>query len=333
MTSTAASSPSPAIGGSLNVSPSSPPFARLPPKQHVITSVPLTLTPASAASTSGSIPSSTTSPANASLQSSPEGLRGRNSPQTSSPGPLQLPDAAMAICVSPQSAMSEAVTLNKGPGLMRRISRGAASRLTRRRPSANHVNSRDHSSGPVIMRRRSGSRSDADIDRDMVGLELDGDDEEAVDDTSGPVGLGLIEDGAGNTSIKRAPRGDTEGGIGPIVPRLLQRGTTLTKVSKKKRKSLTFYLDVNSAKVYWNPSDPTKRFYIDDIQQIRVGSDARNYREECCVSAEAESRWFTIVYADQDRAKGRPVKTMHLIAPNDYMFGLWTSTLEDVSRY
>lgn len=216
---------------------------------------------------------------------------------------------------------------------MRRISRGAANKLTRRRPSSHHVNSRDHSSGPVIRRRRSDSRSEADVDRGMVRLELDGDEEEAVDDTSAPVGLGLIEDGADSTSIRRAPRGDTEGGIGPIVPSLLQRGTTLTKVSKKKRKSLTFCLDVDSAKVYWNSADPTKRFYIDDIQQIRVGSDARNYREECGVSADLESRWFTIVYADQDRAKGRPVKTMHLFAPNDYIFGLWTSTLEDVSRY
>lgn len=184
----------------------------------------------------------------------------------------------------------------------------------------------------MIIRRRSDSRSGTDVDKSMRGLELDGDDEEAVDD-SGVVGLGLIEDGTGSMSARRVPRGDTEGGIAPVVPALLQRGMTLTKVSKKKRKTPTFYLDVNSAKVYWSLTDPSKRFYIDDIQQIRIGADARNYREECGVSAEFEDRWFTIVYADQDRAKGRPVKTMHLIAPDDYKFGLWTSTLEAVSRY
>lgn len=229
--------------------------------------------------------------------------------------------------------MSEAVTLSKGPGLMRRISRGAASKLTRRRPSGNNANSRDQSSGPVIMRRRSDSRSEAEVDRNVVGFDLDGEDEEAVGDTGAPVGLGLIEDGAGSASLRRHPRRDTEGGIAPIVPALLQRGTTLTKVSRKKRKSLTFYVDVNSAKVFWSPTDPSKRFYIDDVHQIRVGADARNYREECGMPAEVEGRWFTIVYADQDRAKGRPVKTIHLIAPDDYMFGLWTSTLEDVSKY
>ncbi len=249
------------------------------------------------------------------------------------PSPLKLPDASMPSFPTPQSAMSEAVTLSKGPGLMRRISRGAASKLARRRPSGNNANSRDHSSGPVIMRRRSDSRSEADVDRNMLGFDLDGENEEAVDDTGAPVGLGLIEDGAGSASLRRQPRRDTEGGIAPIVPAPLQRGATLIKVSKKKRKPLTFYVDVNSAKVFWSLTDPGKRFYIDDIKQIRVGADVRNYREECGMPAEVEGRWFTIVYADQDRAKGRPVKTMHLIAPGDYMFGLWTSTLEDVARY
>ena len=217
---------------------------------------------------------------------------------------------------------------------MRRISRGAANKLTRRRRSSNNVNSRDHSSGPVIMRRRSDSKSEAGGDRRVAGLETDGDDEEAVDDSGLLIGLGITEDGGSSgASLHRVPRRDTEGGIAPIVPPLLQSGTTLTKVSKKKRKSLTFCLDVNSAKVSWNPTNPAKRFYIDDIQEIRVGSDARNYRKEFGVSVELESRWFTIVYADQDRAKGRPVKTMHLIAPDEDLFRLWTSTLADVSRY
>ncbi|MCJ1254653.1 Phospholipase C [Lignoscripta atroalba] len=309
------------------------PFVRMPHKQHLITTALLTLTPTSAPTSSA--PSSTPSSMSPSIQSSPEGLQGRNLPSTILLLPLQLPESPLTAPTTPQqSAMSEAVTLSKSPGLIRRISRGAANRLTRRRQSSNTAASRDHSSGPVIVRRRSGSKSGTDTDLGYADLSLDGDDDEVLEDTSPVYGLGLSGDGI-PPDVRPPSRkpSRTEGGIAPIVPSILRRGTVLTKVTKKKRKQLTFVLDTDSAKVSWNPANSSKRFYIDDIQQIRLQADARNYREEFQISAESESRWFTIIYADQDRAKGRPVKTMHLIAPNQHIFELWTSTLDDLSRY
>lgn len=222
--------------------------------------------------------------------------------------------------------MSEAVQLSKGPGLMRRISRGATSKLIRRRQSSNSVTNRDQSSGPVIMRRRSG----AELDSDPA---LDGDDEDVSEETFPVYGLGLTNEAFSNgiPTSKKPTR--TESGLAPIIPPLLSNGTTLTKVTKKKRKNLTFILDPESAKVSWNPSNPSKKFYIDDIQQIRLRGDARNYRQEFQVAEEYESLWFTIIYADKDRAKGRPVKTMHLMAHSQESFDLWTSTLDELSRY
>jgi phosphatidylinositol phospholipase C delta len=122
-------------------------------------------------------------------------------------------------------------------------------------------------------------------------------------------------------------------GIGPTVPAILQKGTYLTKVTKRKRKLLKFSLDIDSAKVYWNPSKPSKSFYIDDLREIRVGADAKNYREEFGISADHETTWFTIIYADPEKSKGRLNKTMHLMAPNQEIFELWTHTLESISRY
>lgn len=231
---------------------------------------------------------------------------------------------------------------------MRRISRGAANRLTRRRQSSNHVTSRDHSSGPVILRRRSDSKSEVDTDADYADLGLEGEDDDGPERYLLNQGLGLSMDGTvpgngtstpGSMRIERAngtstPRSmRTEGGIAPIVPSILRQGTTLMKVTKKKKKNLRFVLDTESAKVRWDPQNPSKRVYIDDIEEIRLQSDARNYREEFNIPVESECRWFTIIYADQNRAKGRPLKTMHLIAPNQYIFDLWTSTLEDLSKY
>ena len=313
------------------------PFAGMPSKQALVTSFPTNLAQSSA--TSPSAPSLTTSPTNTSIQSSPEGPLGRNIPPLYSPAPFQLPESTLPMPKTPtQSTMGDAVTLNKGPGLMRRISRGAggaANRFVRHRRSSNNVANRDHSSGPVTMRQRSESKSGADVDTGSADADLEEDEDELCEKVAPPTyGLGFLNEGNladGAASLKKVPR--TEGGIAPIVDPKLRKGVTMMKVTKKKKKNLTLVLDTNSAKVFWDPTRPSKRFYIDDIQEIRVQKHARNYREEFQIPPEWESRWFTIIYADIDRAKGRPVKTMHLIAATQQDFELWTSTLDDLQRY
>lgn len=225
------------------------------------------------------------------------------------------------------------MSASKSPGLIRRLSRGAANRL-RRRQSSNHLANRDRSSGPVMLRRRSNSKNDIDTDMNVMDNDFEADIEDVQEDPEFTQGLGLTLRGlsldTGTTPLKPSL---TQGGIAPIVPAILRRGTTFTKVTKNKRKNMNLVLDTDSAKVYWDPLNPSKQFYIDDIRQIRLQSDARHYREDFGISLESESRWFTIIYADQNRAKGRPVKTMHLIAPNQITFELWTSTLDDLQRY
>ena len=185
-----------------------------------------------------------------------------------------------------------------------------------------------------MLRRRSDSKNRVEPDADMIDNDFEADIEDVQEDPEPVHGLGLSLGGLGlengTTTLKPSL---TKGGIAPIVPSKLQQGTPLTKVTKRKRKDLKFILDTDSAKVSWNPSNASKQFYIDDIQQIHLQSDAKNYREECGVGLECESRWFTIIYADPNRAKGKPVKTMHLIAPTQVVFELWTSTLDDLQRY
>lgn len=219
---------------------------------------------------------------------------------------------------------------------MRRISRGAASKLTRRRQSSNHVTNRDRSSGPVVMRRRSDSKSGAEVDMGFssTGSGPEGDYEDVGEDLISLHGLGISGEWFGVDSGAATPDlAQTQGGIAPMVDPLLRGGTKLTKMTKKKRKCLNFILDANSAKVSWDPSNVSKRFYIDDIEEIRLQGEARNYREEFLVPPELEPRWFTVIYADHDRAKGRPLKSIHLIAPTQHVFELWTSTLNDLRRY
>lgn len=232
---------------------------------------------------------------------------------------------------APASGSGDAVISNsKGPGLMRRISRGAANKLTRRRQSASHNEKRDRSSGPVTMRRRSDSKTGSQNGRDNA---LESSNEEDSNDALDSLGVwcGSESSSLPNESFMAASR--HTGTIAPKIDSAIQRGTVLTKVTKKRRKQVRFFLDLDAGKVYWDVSNPAKRFYIDDIKEIRVGVDARNYREEHQIPQDTENRWFTIVIADDERSKGRTVKTLHLIAPNTPILELWTTTLEHISRY
>ena len=216
---------------------------------------------------------------------------------------------------------------------MRRISRGAQSRLTRRRPSA--ASARDHSCGPVTMRRRSDSKTTQPPDDSQDVSELELDDEVAVDEapegaSQENVNVPLLV----NTSRRATDTSSSSPvyGAAPTLPWVLQQGTPLTKVSRKKRKVKNFRLDFESAKIYWDPSNPSKQLYIDDVRELRFGEDARHYREEFHIPDSFAGHWFSIIYSDPDRSKGRSIKAMHLIAPDDYVFSLWTTTLEEISR-
>lgn len=262
--------------------------------------------------------------------------RGRYLPYTlASPVPLELdetPDKIMAVnSNSSVPPSSEQAPSSKGTtGLMRRLSQ-SASKL-KGRQSSTQREKRDRSSGPVIMRRRSDSKAHPRTGRESSTLDWSFDDEdneiyEPFNGYAGSEATSINSEFHGTVLTREA------GAVAPKVDSALQRGTVLTKVTKKKSKQVRFFLDLDAAKVRWDLSNPSKRFYIDDIKEIRVGADARNYREEYQISAEAESRWITIIFADPDRSKGRPVKAMHLITPDDYTLELWTATLEHISRF
>ncbi|KAF2757626.1 PLC-like phosphodiesterase [Pseudovirgaria hyperparasitica] len=300
-----------------------------------ITAIPLATKPPSATS----IPSSRTSPMldmGSSLQTSPEGPAPSDLVPHSLPTSFTLPEPWQSPAVSPPpaaspSAHSEA-PISKG-NLFRRISNRA--RMPRRRGSATNQQ-RENSLGPTIMRRRRDSRGFTEH-HEISDLELEYyDDDEDSDDGEGgehsPLttqlnGLGIT---APKSMMQSIPEGRAEA---PVRSSRLQIGSLLSKVTKKKRKNVRFCLDEVLAKVSWDVFSKTKQFFIDDIKDIRTRAEARSFREECGVDVAYEPFWFTITYScDGDRSKGKKTKFLHLIAPDEATFTLWTSTLDSVSR-
>ncbi|KAL8836344.1 MAG: hypothetical protein Q9170_002958 [Blastenia crenularia] len=313
----------------------SPLFAHRSSKNKIDTAVPLTITPATAVSPGIS---SSTSPANTSLQSSPDGLRGFDFPMSQPPTPLQLPECTMAVPLAPTPsarAMSEALNQNKSPSLLRKLSRGARNKTNRvfngRQSSTNNA-ARDRSSGPFVTRRRSGSKTGLDCESTYLDSALDGLSEQNNDDVPSVQGLNIVSDGFLESGMSTPNNARTQGGLVPVVPSELRRGVVLTKITKRRRKNILFILDANLGRVTWDPSNAAKCLYIDDIQDIRTQADAKNYREDLQVSQDLEPRWFTVLYADRFHPKSKQ-KLMHLVAPNTRLFDVWTTTLGDISRY
>ena len=229
--------------------------------------------------------------------------------------------------------MAEAIAATKSPGLIRRLSRGAHQRIRRRTSHQHSMRMRDQSAGPILVRRRSDSNAASDFGQDVSDLELDNATDD-IDDPPYPTAIRDRNNGLG-ISIGRPSNASSifEGGIAPALSAVLQAGTWVTKHSNKnKKKRIRIWLDPNSARVCWHPTNPAKSFFIDDVREVRVGAESRNARDDAQIPDEYESRWMTIVYEPPERSKGRTIKTMHLIMDAEVIAYHWNEALSAVTR-
>ena len=209
---------------------------------------------------------------------------------------------------------------------MRKISQSAKAgvqhRLRRKTPSSEQVR-QEHSNGPIT-RRRSDSRTATSTGispADLTPVDLD--DGHLLDS---PYTFG-ITDASSMTSEPLSPIKPTA----PTMPDQLIRGSLLTKVTKKKRKHLMFFLAVDGSMVIWNPTKTSKAFYVDNIKSIRYDDDALNYRQDYGTEEHEADCWFTILYTDPDRP--RQTKAIHLIAQSREDMFLWIDTLDALSKH
>jgi len=320
--------------------PSASTHTRSKQSPRIETAVSMTVTPASAIPSSS--PSTNSPSSNLPTIVSPSGTAPMSEMPVDQPAtwqgptpPVFSPPTTASGTASPNtsfSAMQEALGKSRTPGLIRRLSRGAHNRLRRRASTTQTNRIRDQSAGPVLARRRSDSTGTSDLNGEMSDLELEHPSEDGVDDNASSIISMEPANALGISTPRRSTGSAFEGGIAPTISSVLEQGTWLIKVTKKKRKTLKFRLDTSTAKVCWDSSNPAKQFYIDDVREIRVGAESRNSRQDIQVPADQESCWMTIVYDVVERSKGRTIKTMHLIAPNDFIVKLWKDALKSVER-
>lgn len=117
------------------------------------------------------------------------------------------------------------------------------------------------------------------------------------------------------------PRSGTPTSADVVVPKLLQAGTPLTKVTAKDRKQVVFSLDADQGHIVWE-GRRHRIIPIEAIKEIRSGQDARYYRQQFQYAEEYEARWLTIIYILEGR-----YKTLHIIAHSAKVYHMWNMTL------
>ncbi|KAI1169297.1 phosphatidylinositol-specific phospholipase C [Nemania serpens] len=278
-----------------------------------------------------------------SVQPSPDSFRNCDAEIFLPPPPLHLGDPLISHKPS-ISSIGAAGVLNGGNGTMspdltnagsagKGLIRRFSNKFTRtRRQSSAAPNSRDVSLGPGILRRRSNSTTAAPAD----AVVLTDSDEEIHDEASDTVVSNDIRTRGSSCSSSSTPLitgscsdGNVHGG--PVLPRALIKGTMLTKISKKKKyKRMLFTLESNAGKISWDKGRSSKCIYIDDIKDVRIGSDTRQYRIDYGIPDTEEGRFFTIFYALPDASRS---KQMHLIADDGETFTQWVTTLDSISKH
>ncbi|KAK3673492.1 hypothetical protein LTR78_006726 [Recurvomyces mirabilis] len=230
----------------------------------------------------------------------------------------------------PRSAVSDYTYTDpsRSPGLIRRLSKGATNKLRRRASTQAGLRKRDQSAGPVLSRRRSDSNGASDFGaQEMSDFELDSTVEDIPELTGLPYPMYSQDTGLG-IDVPRVSDVSSrfEGGVAETDPAILQSGTNLLKLNKKRRKKVKYWLDPTAARVCWYGKATVKSFGIDDVVEVRKGVDSRNARDDVHVTLDDELRLVTIVYLD-DRSKSRGTKTIHLLMPDLHIMDLWLTAV------
>lgn len=220
--------------------------------------------------------------------------------------------------------------------LIRRLSSRASRRINsgRRRQSSAAPPARDSSVGPCFLRRRSDSNTTAPPDFTPAGTdsesELEDRDEYGSVRSTFFLESAVIRDPPPNSS--NSPVGGSLSTMaGPVIPLQLQQGTWLRKISKKNRsKRIRLLYDPDSNKLMWDRSRPNKFLHVDEIREIRTGSDIQQYGRDFKIPESERSTWFSILYSVPDKSKS---KFMHLIADDAEACQRWTTFLDAVMKH
>ncbi|KAF8965764.1 PLC-like phosphodiesterase [Flammula alnicola] len=107
-----------------------------------------------------------------------------------------------------------------------------------------------------------------------------------------------------------------------IIPDALKKGTMMVKISDGKRKPVLFRIDPDEGRILYKSSKDVA-IPIESIKELRLGVDARYYRQQFKFPEDYEERWITIIYILDGT-----YKTLHIVAETRDVFQQWSLALQ-----
>ncbi|KAM5349352.1 hypothetical protein ACJ41O_005857 [Fusarium nematophilum] len=276
----------------------------------------------------------------ASVQLSPEPMHGRV--EDPCPSNFRLPESILSrktsndslgqsLASSNPSAMPKASP--KSSNMIRRFSNRAHRCASKRQQSSAAPASRNGSIGPSILRRQSDSNATAPPRPPEFNAMTD------TDEEAGPVPDGNISllglDGTTHSSSNNSTAGSINGSAsakaGPLLPAELRTGCEVLKVSSRScTRRVNLVYETESNKLSWDPARPHKSLHVDEIKEIRTGSDIQQYCLDFGMSESCADTWFTIIYTVPDNSR---TKLLHIVTDNEEGLNRWTEFLEATLTY
>lgn len=132
-----------------------------------------------------------------------------------------------------------------------------------------------------------------------------------------------------NSGVSRAVDSEYNNYSDLSVPRVLQEGIPVMRITHKKKVPRSISVDKDKGIIMWN-TKLSSRLYIDRICEIYVGEEAHNYREELRISAEHSHHWATIIHQKPGETK---LKALHLIIPHQQHFNSFITSLFKLVKF
>ncbi|WFD06312.1 phosphoinositide phospholipase C [Malassezia vespertilionis] len=121
-----------------------------------------------------------------------------------------------------------------------------------------------------------------------------------------------------------APRGAGTIELEPldeIIPETLKRGEPMLKVTPKKAAQRVFAVDTDQAFIAW-ASKRNNIVPLYAIRDVRIGANARTYRQALHIADEHEPRWISVIYQTP-----KAYKAVHMVALSAESMQRWCDAL------
>ncbi|KAH7115546.1 PLC-like phosphodiesterase [Dactylonectria macrodidyma] len=142
-------------------------------------------------------------------------------------------------------------------------------------------------------------------------------------------------DGAAHSSSNNSAAGSINGSAsakaGPVLPAELRNGSGVLKVSRRSRtRRVNLVYETEPNKLSWDTTRPHKSLHVDEIKEIRTGSDIQQYCLDFGMSESCADTWFTIIYTIPDNSR---IKLLHIVTDNEEELNRWTEFLKATLTY